>query len=562
MFEGEKLRIITLGALLHDIGKVVQRALGSKENHGICGKEFLREFNSEDLDLISIFCEFHHERDLRDEERLKERIKEMKELLQKYGISEEELREMLEIVHRADMYSAKEREGERVPTGKYRLLSPFVKLQEGAKRQYYVAKPLDIFSMLKLEPEPETSPGEYLAIYRELNRSLSALSKVYRRIDPYNVLVLLEKYTSLVSSYTTEDNDISLYDHLRTTAAIASSLYSGDRNSVLLVEGDFSGIQKFIYGIRGAKGSLKYLRARSTFLVLLSYDIILEILERLKLSPANILFNGGGNFIMILPNSDEAKGVLEEIRREVEEWLFSSLGGSLYFALEWTEVKAEKLAEKFGEYLGELHKKLSRRKMKRYSEILEEIGKKNEGAKISPRMRECPICGREVQEADLIASEELEEEICPTCIQLYQLGKDLPKCLGFWRSKNEIKGISYLECPFSRFYILKGDLKAILSKLKGVGAGIYVPKIDWRGGRRDFSDILLDVLGKLGEVRTFPMLTGDYAKIKEEAVITFEELAKTLSFHRPSPRSLLTSSIRYLQSRVLRHARPFRPRHC
>ncbi len=85
--------------------------------------------------------------------------------------------------------------------------------------------------------------------------------------------------------------------HLKTTSAIALCLYHYHLNEFdrdiqrkiedrkdrkyLVVGGDISGIQDFIYTIT-SKGALKYLRARSPFLELLVEEVVAEILERLK----------------------------------------------------------------------------------------------------------------------------------------------------------------------------------------------------------------------------------------------------------------------------------------
>ena len=95
--------------------------------------------------------------------------------------------------------------------------------------------------------------------------------------------------------------DISLYIHSKVTAALAACMYeyfsankikdykkycydqSGNsefrkQDAFLLVSGDFSGIQDFIYTVP-SKGALKSLRGRSFYLEIFMENYIDEILQ-------------------------------------------------------------------------------------------------------------------------------------------------------------------------------------------------------------------------------------------------------------------------------------------
>ena len=71
---------------------------------------------------------------------------------------------------------------------------------------------------------------------------------------------------------------------------------SYDREMFLLYSMDISGIQNFIYSISD-KGALKGLRARSFYLEIMMEHVIDELLEKLSLSRANLIYTGGGNGI-------------------------------------------------------------------------------------------------------------------------------------------------------------------------------------------------------------------------------------------------------------------------
>ena len=129
------------------------------------------------------------------------------------------------------------------------------------------------------------------------------------------------------STYLGQVSDISLYDHSKTTAAIASCIYEylysqnrDDYRSILLLNTkdfyaekaflmfsfDISGIQKFIYTISD-KNALKILRARSFYLEILVRHLVDRLLERCGLSRANLIYSGGGHCYMLLPNTSKIK---------------------------------------------------------------------------------------------------------------------------------------------------------------------------------------------------------------------------------------------------------------
>ena len=88
--------------------------------------------------------------------------------------------------------------------------------------------------------------------------------------------------------------DVSLFDHLKTTCAIASCLFeTKSENKFLLIKGDISGIQDFIYKLASPeeafKGMSKRLRGRSFYLTLLNETFAYYLLKELKLPITNSL---------------------------------------------------------------------------------------------------------------------------------------------------------------------------------------------------------------------------------------------------------------------------------
>ncbi|MBW2146911.1 MAG: type III-A CRISPR-associated protein Cas10/Csm1 [Deltaproteobacteria bacterium] len=156
---------------------------------------------------------------------------------------------------------------------------------------------------------------------------------------------LLERYTVQIPTSTVDFPDITLFDHARTTAAIACCLWDhhqhcGDMNigaikdrsaeKFLLVCGDISGIQKFIYNIT-SKGAARGLRGRSFYLQVLCETAAKFILRSLGYHLANLLFSGGGRFyLLVAPHHRES---LHELQKTINDFLLNRYAGELYLGL-------------------------------------------------------------------------------------------------------------------------------------------------------------------------------------------------------------------------------------
>ncbi|POZ50605.1 type III-A CRISPR-associated protein Cas10/Csm1 [Methylovulum psychrotolerans] len=172
------------------------------------------------------------------------------------------------------------------------------------------------------------------------------------------LLALMEKYLSQVPAATNVLRpDISLYDHLRITAAIAEGLYryhadkhnlaSIDFNDLgtkkwLLVCGDFSGIQNFIYKIT-SKGAAKGLRGRSLFMQLLCDAAAEQILRTLGLYPSARIYSSGGKFYLLIAKTQQT-ALTSEVER-INQALLSEFRGELTLSIGMAELKADDFKE-------------------------------------------------------------------------------------------------------------------------------------------------------------------------------------------------------------------------
>ncbi|WP_302939125.1 type III-A CRISPR-associated protein Cas10/Csm1 [Megamonas funiformis] len=447
--------ILIKGALLHDIGKVCYRAMKKRINHSKLGGDFLEQYLklNEETERLLNCVRYHH-----------------KDYLQKAKLDKNDL---AYIVYEAD----------NIASGMDR------RENEGEEKGFDPKLNLDsIFSVFYSDKEIQVA-NKYPLIYKDINKAFNYprkdislatnsnyeallnkikshfITKDISQISINQLLQILEEGFSYVPSSTNraEVCDISLYVHSKITSAVAScmKLYfdeqqiqdykkycfnSGNkifRNEkiYLLVSGDISGIQDFIYTIP-SKGALKTLRGRSLYIDLLLEEFIDEYLEQIGLSRANVLYSGGGHFYILAPNIEDIKKSIDKLQAKMNRWLMENIGINLYLAIGTAECSANNLmkSEAQGNLFAIVNKKLKDDKTIRYSkdeDFLEHIfnvEKEEDTAK-----KECNICHNLVDKLWKYNSD--EEIACEFCLNLYKLGQDiLTQDLVFVISEEKIDG--------------------------------------------------------------------------------------------------------------------------
>ncbi|QYZ78206.1 type III-A CRISPR-associated protein Cas10/Csm1 [Methanofollis formosanus] len=208
-------------------------------------------------------------------------------------------------------------------------------------------------------------------------------------------LALLRKYTSLIPSATYVNvPDISLYDHAKTTAALAVCLHFREKASpFLLVQGRLSGIQSFIFGVAtpqdARKGMAKRLRGRSFWLNLLADATAREMVEAADATEANILWNTGGNFLLLLPNTSRVHDAVGQITRKINTTLLQKNGGSLSLVVGSLPCSREEMKD-FPSLLDHLNAIVGRKKFQKFIDcdpLFRAHGRVYEIADL------CPVCG-------------------------------------------------------------------------------------------------------------------------------------------------------------------------
>lgn len=447
--------ILIKGALLHDIGKVCYRAMKKRINHSKLGGDFLEQYlkSNEETERLLNCVRYHH-----------------KDYLQKAKLDKNDL---AYIVYEADNIASgmdrRENEGEEKGFDpKLNLDSIFSVFYSDKKIQVANKYPLIYKDINKAFNYPQkdislATNSNYEALLNKIKSHF--ITKDINQISINQLLQIIEEGFSYVPSSTNraEVCDISLYVHSKITSAVAScmKLYfdeqqiqdykkycfnSGSkifRNEkiYLLISGDISGIQDFIYTIP-SKGALKTLRGRSLYIDLLLEEFIDEYLEQIGLSRANVLYSGGGHFYILAPNIEDTKKAIDKLQAKMNRWLMENIGINLYLAIGIAECSANNLmkSEAQGNLFAIVNKKLKDDKTIRYSkdedflEYIFNVEKEEDTAK-----KECNICHNLVDKLWKYNSD--EEIACEFCLNLYKLGQDiLTQDLVFVISEEKIDG--------------------------------------------------------------------------------------------------------------------------
>jgi len=194
------------------------------------------------------------------------------------------------------------------------------------------------------------------------------------------LLFVFEKHLTKTSSALYDKKpDISLFDHLKTTTALASCINETDDTSkpFLIVAADMSGIQNFIYSEtnpieNSQKGRSKQFRGKSFYLTLLTDTFSSYLLEQTGMSSANLLINGGGHFVLVVPNSTENREKIVKAKKKIQKWFFHTWKGELNLILETLEAD-DTLYRDFSKWYGTIANRLMSAKKQKSLEILSEV---------------------------------------------------------------------------------------------------------------------------------------------------------------------------------------------
>jgi CRISPR-associated protein Csm1 len=308
-------------------------------------------------------------------------------------------------------------------------------------RKAYPLVPLAPKAMFPADVGGDDLPSLYATLWKEFCGEFAALCRQDLSADVFQqgVLSLSERYTWAIPSSTIDDPDVSLHDHNRTVAAFAACLYrhhetrgelddetaikDAERSKFRILVGDLSGIQTSLFRLKseGVKGVNRVLRARS-FLIGQIGDAAAQLCrKRFDLPPWCVLQNAGGRFQVLLPEIPGIDGAVDDLRRQIDDWMRQRYTGDLVLNLAVTRPLARQdfHGTTFPETLRIIAAAADAAKQRPLATLLTSAP----AAKIEtnyPADGICPVCG--VRPA---AATEMRR--CATCDFEERLGSQVPK---------------------------------------------------------------------------------------------------------------------------------------
>jgi len=445
-FDVKEYHAVILGALLHDIGKVIQRAQDDPtlKKHTEWGYEWLKEHIGDNL-AINATIAHHYTKD--DDYAFTSNL----------GL----------IWYQADNLASAERKGkEKLEEGRWHsevpLASPFSRIRNQnnfEERPGITYLPLIYAQILEvIKEEPKITKDNYKRLLRNFERDLND-PNVQKPHSIDFLLMLYERYFSTVPSITMKiydglkkeeirdkHPDISLYDHSKLTAAVASCMYRFCsekyqekwnrkdllRNEILdvprdvhpyfLIGGDISGVQRFIYTIT-SKGALKSLKGRSFYIELLAEHVISTLLNELSLTRCNLIFSGGAHFYILSYNTVSAEQAIKRVKKRIDDFLFKEFKGSLQLHLEYIEFHPDEFKDA-SPIWNKLSERIERSKKRKWQNRLVDV------LKIEMPHEECftgscEVCFREDLPLKELRKGDEELKVCEPCFSQHHLGEML-----------------------------------------------------------------------------------------------------------------------------------------
>ncbi len=255
------------------------------------------------------------------------------------------------------------RQKEREDHYSARLLTLFEQLNqstlaEGQHQWRYPLLPLSpesLFPRLAKELAPaskEAARHDYHQLWTSLLQGVQDIPSSHQA----NLSLWLDHFDSLWLNHTHAipsatafgiKPEVSLYDHCKATAALATALWRWHHESAretatevcegwnedkfLLIQGDFFGIQDFIFAEGGQtqKHAHKLLRGRSFQVSLLAECAALKVLESLQLPPTSQIINAAGKFMIVAPNTASTHAALDDCRQALDRWCLAHTFGEI-----------------------------------------------------------------------------------------------------------------------------------------------------------------------------------------------------------------------------------------
>ena len=433
---------VTVGAMLRDIGKILD---DKSDNYSMCGASFVEKNSKITDDDILDQIKYHQNEQLSGAGKVSDYV-----YVSNFANNVS-----------SKLEGIKSDDGKVVQPKLKQLDSIFNTLNGNDKKFAYnmnkIGKEEKINYPIKEKNENkklfEVAKADFKKVLNE-SKSMEELST--------KLLTVAEKNLSFVSAtIKAEDTkEISLYEHMKMTAAIASSVRRYmDENKItdfkafmdtksdimdnklfLLYNMNLSNVKEYIYTSENT-GVVKEIRARAFYAEMLMEHSIDTLLEKIGLTRSNLVYSCGEGAYLLLPNTTEVKEIIDNFENEINKWFIKYHKTDLYMAFGYSECSANNLCNSpVGSYrqtILEIENKIATDKMRKYS--AEDILKLNLDANTDSD-KECKVCHR----MDRLIS----DNKCKMCSEIENISDHIIKRNLFVVSDEDISDNS-LPLPFN-----------------------------------------------------------------------------------------------------------------
>jgi CRISPR-associated protein Csm1 len=307
-------------------------------------------------------------------------------------------------------------------------------------KYHYPLKPM---SPQTIFPINAGDAGDYKTLFEEFLQNVEKIShKNNLKLWFEHFDTLFQIYCSCVPATSVSDYnpknipDVSLYDHARTTSAIASALYIYHKSTKTLNEiaiknetdekfiylkTKFYSIQNFIFAQGGQtnKKSAKILRGRSFYISLLMELAADMLCENIGVSHSSIIMNAAGGVSAILPNTPHTIEQIENTQNQINEWLIKHFYGEVSIGFAFVKANAIKFKTGIKELGQDIAIALEKKKFQK-------IDLKHFGVVDNYFANDevpCAYCGKRPAKDN----DDKDKVQCPICKDLTMLGEKLVK---------------------------------------------------------------------------------------------------------------------------------------
>ncbi len=276
--------------------------------------------------------------------------------------------------------------------------------------------------------------------------------------------------------------DISLYDHSKITAAIATALYlyheetgktsfadikAEDDKKLLFIGTSFFGIQKFIFasGAQTNKSAAKILRGRSFYVSLFSEAIADWLLKETGLPVTSIIFNAAGQVTILAPNLKRIKEAVKKVKEEANKWLLNRFYGQTSLGIVHTEVSQEEIGFKYREIWNNFSIQMEEEKYSKF-DLPEFGGTQTQFFKnFDDKMGVCPFCGKRPAKH---YTENEKTPVCGVCKDQITMGAKLVRAdaIVLWEKGKANFEEKLCEPIFDKYNVWLGGLSEAVNCVK------------------------------------------------------------------------------------------------